>query len=199
ERPTVERIGIFTNTTDTDDPTPALLALVSAQAGADGLSLDWFGADAAGEVASLDRRTSSTPWSPHATLIADGGGHFRFEDRDVAPGVRYGYRLSRAGEPRTPETWVEMPSGTALRWIGIAPNPVSDAGTVRFSLAGDREVRLEVLDVLGRRVAETRPQRLPAGTHALRLPMAAGIAPGIYLLRMTTGNEVLIRRFAVMR
>ncbi len=62
------------------------------------------------------------------------------------------------------------------------PNPTDGSVTVPFRLADEAEVTVEVLDVLGRRVAVLLRERLPAGQHEAVLD-AAHFAPGLYLLR----------------
>lgn len=73
--------------------------------------------------------------------------------------------------------------------IGISlaqnyPNPFNPATTVRFSLPEEALIRLEVFDVLGRRVTVLTNEIWPAGTHTLQWD-ATGHATGLYLLRLT--------------
>ena len=66
------------------------------------------------------------------------------------------------------------------------PNPFGEVATVRATLAEAGALRVEVLDVLGRRVALLADGPAEAGAHVLR--WSAGAAPpGLYLVRVTTG------------
>ncbi len=69
--------------------------------------------------------------------------------------------------------------------LGVAPNPVAGgAATVRLALAAAADVRVEVFDVLGRRVGVLHEGPLGAGPHAL--PVAtAGLPAGAYVVRLS--------------
>jgi hypothetical protein len=74
-------------------PTPIALALVDAHATTGRVDLRWYSASMAGMAARVYRRTTQSVWSPIAQIIGDGTGMLRFEDADVEPGARCGYRL----------------------------------------------------------------------------------------------------------
>jgi hypothetical protein len=79
------------------------------------------------------------------------------------------------------------------------PNPSRDGhGTIAFDLPADDDVRLELLDVQGRRVATLAAGRYPAGSH--RVAGRGGLAPGVYRVRLETGRgEVRERRWVSLR
>ena len=64
------------------------------------------------------------------------------------------------------------------------PNPFNPAVTVSWSLPARAEVRVSVVDLLGREVALLREGLLDAGTHAARWD-ASNRASGVYYLRAT--------------
>ncbi|HYG68762.1 MAG TPA: T9SS type A sorting domain-containing protein, partial [Anaeromyxobacteraceae bacterium] len=62
------------------------------------------------------------------------------------------------------------------------PNPARGAAVLTLTLAASEQVSVEVLDVLGRRVAVLRDGQLPAGDHMLTFQ--AGLLPaGPYVVR----------------
>lgn len=77
------------------------------------------------------------------------------------------------------------------------PNPARGAVTVAFTLRRAAEVSLEVLDVLGRRVAVLADGSFPTGKHALAFDTAR-LPAGVYVVRVS-GSSVASRRFTVMR
>src|SRR5262249_51794297 len=88
---------------------------------------------------------------------------------------------------------VGVPSqGSAPGILGVRPNPVSRATTIRFAVAGDERATLEVIDVVGRRVSTLWDGVLSQGVHertwdgaganGLRLPA------GTYFLRLRAGD-----------
>ncbi len=78
------------------------------------------------------------------------------------------------------------------------PNPARDAATVVYTLAVPGRVRLEVYDVLGRRVAVLADGRLPAGAHRAVLD-GAGLPSGTYLVRLTAGAETATQKLLLLR
>lgn len=81
--------------------------------------------------------------------------------------------------------------------LAVAPNPVRSEATARFTLAAPSEVRVDVVDVLGRR-ALRQSVVLGAGEHALPLN-TRDLAPGLYVLRVEAGGEVTARTFVRAR
>ncbi len=76
-------------------------------------------------------------------------------------------------------------SPTAFTLRGVYPNPMQVATTVQFDLGTDARVSVEVFDVLGRRVLQTAPASMAAGTaQEVRLD-AASLPSGAYLYRLT--------------
>ena len=59
-------------------------------------------------------------------------------------------------------------------------------------------VRLEVLDVQGRRVAPLVDGELPAGRHRATWD-ASRAGSGVYVVRLDTGSKVLMKRVVVTR
>jgi endonuclease/exonuclease/phosphatase family metal-dependent hydrolase len=73
------------------------------------------------------------------------------------------------------------------------PNPFRDATTLTYALPEPADVRLEVFDALGRRVATVAEGARAAGTHEVRF-VERDLAPGLYLVRLTAGAQTSTRR-----
>ncbi len=73
------------------------------------------------------------------------------------------------------------------------PNPFRDATTLTFALPTASQIRLEVFDALGRRVATVAEGTRPAGTHEVTFA-ARDLPPGLYLVRLTAGSQTATRR-----
>ena len=180
---------------------PTLLALVSAEATAERVLLTWYGAESAGLTARVERRTEAGEWAEQATVQADGEGTLRYDDQQIRPGSRYGYRLvypTSSGEAMTAETWVTVPA-LEFALAGAQPNPVVDELEVAFSLAEDAPARLEVYDLAGRRVLAREVGELGAGTHRVRLASGGALPAGIYHLALTQGAHRAVARAVVTR
>ena len=75
--------------------------------------------------------------------------------------------------------------------LAVAPNPSRGAARVAFTLPEASDVTVEVLDLLGRRVAVLAERSFSAGSHTLALP--ATVAGGTYLVRLQAGRDALTR------
>jgi hypothetical protein len=91
----------------------------------------------------------------------------------------------------------EGPPAFALQ--AAVPNPFSSWTALRLTLPAATEVRAEVLDVLGRRVAVLADGPRAAGEHALRWE-AEGLPGGVYVVRVRTGDgHAAARRVTLVR
>ena len=109
-----------------------------------------------------------------------------------------------AGAPNV--AGVESEALPALRLDPPAPNPYrsGEAGArLHFTLPTAAQVRLEVLDPGGRRVAILLDGRLPAGAHEARWsgagPDGAPVAAGLYFVRLAIRGHSLHRKLLVLR
>jgi len=78
------------------------------------------------------------------------------------------------------------------------PNPFNPSTTITFSLPEAGPVKLEVFDLLGRRVGLVVDGVMPPGTHAVPFD-AADLAGGMYLCRLRAGEKVFIKKMSVVR
>lgn len=78
------------------------------------------------------------------------------------------------------------------------PNPATRTATVRFDLPTPATVRVEVFDVLGRRVLRVVEGSTPAGTHVVTLD-ASDLAAGLYLVRLTADERAQAVPFTIVR
>jgi hypothetical protein len=70
----------------------------------------------------------------------------------------------------------------------IVPNPFSDRGKVVFQLQEDSTVKIELVDMLGRPVAQLAGGNYHSGTHEIDLP-PEHIIQDMYLVKCTVNNE----------
>jgi hypothetical protein len=78
------------------------------------------------------------------------------------------------------------------------PNPSSGAATIPFVLAAPARVRLAVYDVLGREVAVLADGPHAAGRHEVAFD-GAGLAAGVYVVRVEAGGAVTTRTVTLLR
>ena len=165
------------------------LAAVSADASSERVRVRWQTATRTGLTAIVERRDGRSDWTVFGSTIADGTGAFFFEDRDVVPGTRYGYRLvvaSPSGEVTAGEIWVEVPA-TATFALSAAWDPGVRSLRVRFSLPGDGPATLDVFDPAGRWVASRDLTGIGTGSHMLVLDREITPRLGLHFLRLRQG------------
>ena len=67
------------------------------------------------------------------------------------------------------------------------PNPFNPSTTIKFSLPRNGNVKLEVFNSLGQKVATVLNKQISAGTHSVNFN-ADGLSSGVYLYKMTSPN-----------
>jgi extracellular elastinolytic metalloproteinase len=80
----------------------------------------------------------------------------------------------------------------------VYPNPTVASANIRFALPVSGDVALEVIDMLGRRVALLIDDLLPAGVHEATWT-TSGIGSGSYIVRLRAGRDHLTQRVTVIR
>lgn len=84
---------------------------------------------------------------------------------------------------------------THLQDLRIYPNPFSQSATLEFALERSAHIKIEVLDVNGKKINVLVNGKLPVGHHRLIWDGYTddhGIAaPGVYTIRISSENEVL--------
>ena len=102
------------------------------------------------------------------------------------------FALDVTGLPTPGEELAAEAAGLALR----VANPVRGTARVAFETPGDGDVRLSVVDVLGREVAVLANGARSRGEAAFA---TESLAPGVYLVRLEAAGRVLARAVTVVR
>lgn len=95
----------------------------------------------------------------------------------------------------------ELDSGLTL--LSAGPSPTVGPSVLRFSLAGESEVRFDVVDVRGQRVHESGPARVAAGVHEIRWDGRSSLGElvpaGVYYWRLMAGERETTGRIVRVR
>lgn len=78
------------------------------------------------------------------------------------------------------------------------PNPFAASTTLRYALPRAADVRLEVFDALGRRVATLADGEQAAGAHEVTWD-AGTLASGVYIARLVSAGSVETQRLTLLR
>jgi subtilisin-like proprotein convertase family protein len=143
------------------------------------------------------------PYSPlrGAFTGKDAQGYWVITINDAAPGdtgrlYAWGIQINNqilVGIPPNPES---LPG--RFRLDQNYPNPFNPGTTIRYALPEATPVRLEVYDLLGRRIAVIVDGRQVAGEHEVNFD-ASGYASGVYVYRLKAGPFVSTKRMTFIR
>lgn len=78
------------------------------------------------------------------------------------------------------------------------PNPFNPTTSIRYDLSRGMNVKLEVYDILGRRVAVLADQYEFAGTHVVQFN-GSMLASGVYLLRLQAGEFHKVQKMVLIK
>ena len=92
----------------------------------------------------------------------------------------------------------DLPDDRQPRLQSIYPNPTTGSVTVSYRVERAGPVRISVYDVTGRIVADLVDLERPPGSYQSTWE-SADIAPGVYIVRMTTPRDVEIRSVIHLR
>lgn len=91
---------------------------------------------------------------------------------------------------------IELPDELVL--FHNYPNPFRSSTTLRYGLPEEAEVRLDIFDLLGRRVQTLVHTRKAAGYHDVLFD-AHSLASGTYFYRLVTPNKVLDKKMMLIK
>jgi hypothetical protein len=178
-------------------PTSIAPSVVSATGIPGGVKIVWQGRDERGPL-PVERRTEDETWVVRAWIKPEVDGTLHFEELDLAPGHRYGYRLRSPLGP-VAEVWVTVPQQSAQPLLIASFDRLQSRLTVVFTLAKPKDPRLELLDVAGRLVWSAHLGLREAGPHELSWPVNDGLRSGLYFLRLEAGSRAVTAKLPILR
>jgi hypothetical protein len=94
-------------------------------------------------------------------------------------------------------------AGSRLAFTRVGPVPARAGARFEFAVPRAADVRLELFDVTGRRVAVLADGPFASGLHAVRWDGrgadGAAAPAGLYFARLAAGGETVVRNVAVVR
>jgi photosystem II stability/assembly factor-like uncharacterized protein len=78
------------------------------------------------------------------------------------------------------------------------PNPFNPSTGIRYQVSGVSDVRLEVFDMLGRKVSTLVNERQAAGNYTATFN-AAGFASGVYFYRLQAGSFIATKKMLLLK
>ena len=90
------------------------------------------------------------------------------------------------------------PKGTQLKLLGNFPNPFNGQTTIRYVLAKPSAVEISVYTITGEKIKTIFYGFQQTGLHQIHYP-ADKSPSGVYLYKITAGNEVRLGRFFLLK
>ncbi len=78
------------------------------------------------------------------------------------------------------------------------PNPFTTATTITYSLKQNSSIELNIVDLLGNKVATVESGSKSSGNHTVSFD-AAGISAGIYMLQLKTDNKFTTKKLVITK
>ena len=185
--------------------TPTLVSLLGTEVSSDRVMLIWTGSDH-GAAATVYRHGTSDDWAPLGHAAFDGSGQLRFEDRTVAPGARYAYRLGwvvSGAEQFSPATWVSVPAAFSLSFAPPRPNPSPGSARLSYVLSHAGPVRLDLFTATGARVRTLESGMRDAGPHEVAWngtdERGRSMPSGVYFARLDAEGRAMRHLVMVLR
>ncbi len=144
-------------------------------------------------------------WQKIGSVQASGNSnspkYYSFKD-ELKHSGNYKYRLKIIDIDGSYEysNEVEITANIALKYelSQNYPNPFNPATTIKFSIKKDGNVRLEVFNILGQKVAELLNKRMKAGKYKVKFN-ASNLASGIYFYRIESGSFKAAKKMILLK
>ncbi|MFU8860410.1 MAG: T9SS type A sorting domain-containing protein, partial [Cyclonatronaceae bacterium] len=201
---------VWSNILDTEAPVSAVSPLDSVQTSAD-FTVSWSGQDDASGIRFYTIYVSENGAEPEVWLSETESTSMTYAGSD---GSTYAFFSSAAdhvgnrsvrGSGAEAVTTVQVP--TSIEHTDMPaefilsqnyPNPFNPGTIIRFGLPEAAEVRLEVYDLAGRRVAVLIDGNRAAGWHTVNFD-GSTLSSGVYMYRLSTGDFVQTRKLLLLK
>jgi parallel beta-helix repeat protein len=189
---------------------PVELAAFRAKKTDKGIALNWKTASEQGnagfEIQRSGQCETETMWQSLAFI--EGGGtttetkSYSFLDETASGQVRY--RLKQIDFDGRVEfsNIIEIDAGAPNEFaLGQNyPNPFNPSTTIRYQLPALSDVRLDVVDLLGRKVVALVSEKQSAGIYTVKLNASAfNLSSGIYFYRLSAGNFIATKKMMLLK
>jgi hypothetical protein len=201
------------STSNTDNPLPVELLAYTGESTIEGAVLQW---QTASEVDNLGftilkdgielASFSNTP-SLRGRGTTTEETRYRFVDSKVKVGDVHQYQLRQTDLNGTVHelgtVTLTITTAVAPREYSLSqnyPNPFNPTTVITYSLKESGEVRLELFDVLGRKVATLVNARQEAGSYTYSFNAARyGLSTGMYFYRLQSGGFVATKKMLLVK
>ena len=140
--------------------------------------------------------TQDNNWARSVKLGPDG--HLWVGTVNAGPVRAWMYRTAEPAEAAFAVAGEAGPQGASGMGLSVRPNPASGRVEIAVTLAEAGDVRVAVLDVLGREVAVVLDRAAAAGEAVVPVEIG-GWPAGVYVVRAVAGTQTATARLVVVR
>jgi hypothetical protein len=196
-----------------EDQLPVELATFEAVPGDGKVTLNWSTAsETNNDHFDIARRTSQGgDWTKIGEEPGTGStateSHYSFVDENVTNGVTYDYQLTAVDFNGDREVQSSIASATPSSDAVIVtdyalyacyPNPFNAVTEIRYDVYENGHVRLEIFDLLGRKVASLVDFEQSPNRYAVRFD-ASNLPTGVYLYRLQVNDFTATKKMMLLK
>ncbi len=137
---------------------------------------------------------SSTAELEQSALLPGNGASFSYQTEISGYSV-YLFLADSSGTVSSLQTPSALPSSFRLKNY---PNPFNPSTTIEYHVPQRTRVRLDILDIRGRRIRRLLDSVQTAGTHRIRFN-AGDLPSGIYFYRLRLNNRQITKKMMLLR
>ncbi|MGQ9806213.1 MAG: T9SS type A sorting domain-containing protein [Chlorobiales bacterium] len=197
---------------DDDSPLPVSLIDFTAKATTRGIELVWRTASEQDNLGFILLRDGEEIESYRNDLRLRGNGttlaesQYKFLDEAVEVGRTYTYRLRSVDLNGTIHDYDLSAIATAIEKITVYqlfqnyPNPFNPETVIEYQLPEPSIVKLEVFDILGRKVTTLVDRRQEAGAYRVQFEASSfSLSSGVYFYRLTAGAFISTKKMLFVK
>jgi hypothetical protein len=159
----------------------------------------------------IDRKTEQIPFHKigfvQITSSERDTQTYRYIDSEIDPNTMYYYRLSmlnRDGSRQySPVICVPAMLPEKLKLLQNYPNPFNPGTRIEYTVPESMRVKLDIFDTMGRHIITLVDKQQPPGTYHIqwdgRNQNNQRLAGGVYIYRLTVGNQTLTRKMVLVK
>ncbi|MDP4115994.1 MAG: T9SS type A sorting domain-containing protein, partial [Bacteroidota bacterium] len=191
-----------------DAITPVEIVNLTAQTEGNNVRLEWTTATEVNNYGfTIERKAfNSAQWAEIAFIKGAGSSSkpvtYSYIDNKI-PSSKYNYRLKQTDYDGSRKYYyfnkeISITGPATYSLSQNYPNPFNPSTTIRYSIKDAGLVKLEIYDILGRKVATIVNEEKPAGEYEVNFN-GNNLASGIYFYKLATGSFTQIRKMQLLK
>ena len=191
-----------------DAITPVEITNLTAKSENNSVKLEWTTVTEANNYGfTVERKpASSTQWAEIVFIKGAGSStspvNYSYTDRKITP-AKYSYRLKQADNNGSYKyyyfnTEITITGPAAYLLCQNYPNPFNPKTTIRYSIKDAGLVKIEIFDILGRKIATIFSEEKQAGNYEVNFN-ANNLSSGIYFYKLTSGSFTQINKMQLLK